>query len=33
LPRSRRNPMLAVKTLPSVPTATIYSEFRGMVDG
>ena len=30
LPRSRRNPMLAVKTLPRAPTATINSDSRGM---
>jgi hypothetical protein len=33
LPPSRRNPMLAVKTSPRVPTATINSKFRGMVHG
>ena len=33
LPRSRRNPMLAVKTPPRSPTATINSDFKGSIHG
>jgi len=29
LPPSRQNPMLAVKSLPRVPTATIDGNFKG----
>ena len=32
-PRSRRSPMLAVKTPPNLPTATICSNFKGTVHG
>ena len=33
LPRSRRNPMLAVRTPPTQSTATISSHFKGSIDG